>query len=79
MRVLKLAIPAAVLCGFIAICTTTTFGKPAYAAKEKKQCTFCHSKNEAANKEAMTKNLTDAGKYYASHDHSLVGYEEKKK
>lgn len=45
--------------------------KPEYTKKEKKGCTYCHV---AAN----SKELNDAGKYYAAHDHSLEGYEEKK-
>jgi hypothetical protein len=73
---MKLVVPAiVVLTGFL-VCTTATYGKPEYAKKEKKTCTFCHGKVEA--KEGMVKNLTDAGKYYAAHDHSLDGYIEKK-
>ena len=41
-------------------------------------CTFCHAKAEPQNKEAMQKNLTDAGKYYKDHSHSLDGYTPKK-
>ena len=29
--------------GFL-VCTTATYGKPEYAKKEKKACTFCHAK-----------------------------------
>ena len=75
MRTLKLVLPAALLgVGFL-VSTTATYGKPDYAKKEKKACTFCHGKVEG--KENMPKNLTTAGKYYQSHDHSLDGYAEK--
>jgi hypothetical protein len=74
MRKVQLAVPLLVLAGFI-FCTATSSAKPEYAKKESKTCTFCHSKVEA--KDAMPKNLTEAGKYYASHDHSLDGYKGK--
>jgi len=75
MRAMKLVVPAIiVLAGFV-VCTSATYGKQEYAKKEKKNCVFCHAKVEA--KEAMAKNLNDAGKYYAEHDHSLDGYVKK--
>jgi len=49
-------------------------GKAEYAKKESKACTFCHPAGKF-------KELTDAGKYYKEHNHSLEGYqasEEKK-
>jgi hypothetical protein len=42
-------------------------GKPEYAKKEGKGCTFCHPAGKM-------KELTDAGKYYKEHNHSLQGY-----
>lgn len=45
--------------------------KAEYTKKEKKSCTYCHTS-------AGSKELNDAGKYYAAHNHSLEGYEEKK-
>ena len=77
MRTLKLALPAAILTAGFLVCNISSYGKPAYAAKEKKQCTFCHEKSVPTDKEAMAKNLNDAGKYYAAHDHSLDGYKAK--
>jgi len=74
MRMLKLVLPAAILMGFTLIVSTASYGKPEYAKKEGKSCTFCHAKIEA--KDAMPKNLTDAGKYYAEHNHSLDGYKK---
>jgi len=77
MRALKLALPVGLLMAGFVVCTTSvSYGKQDYAKKEKKACTFCHGKVEA--KEAMPKNLTAAGKYYAEHNHSLDGYVEKK-
>lgn len=76
MRSLKVALPAILLSAGFMVFTTASYGKPEYAKKEKKSCTFCHAKVEA--KDAMPKNLTAAGKYYESHNHSLEGYTEKK-
>jgi hypothetical protein len=47
--------------------------KAEYGKKEGKPCTFCHPPGKF-------KELTDVGKYYKEHDHSLEGYkaEEKK-
>ncbi len=70
MRTLKLAVPAAVLILGLAASTTVSFGKPEYAKKEKKTCTYCHVK-------AGSKDLNEAGKYYKDHDHSLQGYTPK--
>jgi hypothetical protein len=51
--------------------------KSEYAKKEGKPCTFCHSK--MGSPEVMAKSLTDAGKYYKEHDHSLKGYKAPEK
>jgi hypothetical protein len=69
MRTLKLAIPAAVLTIGFLICTSASYGKPEYAKKEGKTCTFCHVK-------LGDKELNDAGKFYQGHDHSLDGYKK---
>ena len=42
-------------------------GKPEYAKKEGKACTFCHPAGKM-------KELTPAGQYYKDHNHSLEGY-----
>jgi hypothetical protein len=76
MRALKLVLPATFLVAGFLVCTTASYGTPEYAKKEKKSCTFCHAKMEA--KEAMPKNLNDAGTYYKTHDHKLDGYTPKK-
>jgi hypothetical protein len=72
MRALKLILPAALLMTGFLVCTTSSYGTQDYAKKEKKSCTFCHGKIEA--KDAMPKNLNDAGNYYKTHDHKLDGY-----
>jgi len=76
MRVWKLVLPAAFLMTGFLICTTASYGTQEYSKKEKKACTFCHSKIES--KEGMPKNLNDAGKYYKDHEHKLDGYAPKK-
>ena len=44
-----------------------SLGKQEYSKKEGKGCTFCHPAGKF-------KELTDAGKYYKDHNHSLEGY-----
>ena len=73
MKVVR-ALLLATLALFIA--ASLGLGKAEYAKKEGKSCTFCHPNGKV-------KELTDAGKYYKEHDHSLEGYkapasEEKK-
>jgi len=69
MRMLKLAIPAALVAAGFLICTTASYGKPEYMKKENlKSCTTCHSK--AATK--AEPNLSKIGKCYADNDHSLA-------
>jgi len=77
MSQLKWIVPAVIVLGGFMICTTASYGKAEYTKATKKTCLYCHQKNEPANKEAMSKNLTDAGKYYKDHK-SLDGYTEKK-
>ena len=74
MRAFKLAIPTALLAVGFLVCTTASYGTPEYAKKEKKGCNFCHSTVKPADKELMKKSLTEAGKYYSEHNHSLDGY-----
>jgi len=73
MRVLKLALPATIMMMGFLLCTSATYGIPEYAKKEKKACSFCHSE-AVADKAAMARNQTDAGKYYKGHNHSLDGF-----
>jgi len=69
MRLLKILFAVAVLSGALLSIATA---KPEYAKKEGKACTYCHVK-------MGQKELTDAGKYYKEHDHSLKGYKEPEK
>ncbi|MGA9056636.1 MAG: hypothetical protein WB763_09030 [Terriglobia bacterium] len=74
MRLLKVLIAISISCGFL---LTLATAKPEYAKKEGKPCTFCHVK--MGSKELMAKELTDAGKYYKDHNHSLEGYKAPEK
>jgi hypothetical protein len=62
------------LLSFLASFITFSIGmsKPEYSKKEGKSCTFCHPAGKF-------KELTDAGKYYKEHDHSLEGYKADEK
>ena len=70
---MKKIIRALTILGLVALLVSPLAkATPEYSKKEKKQCIYCHT--------AMGKpDLNEAGKYYKDHDHSLVGYEEKKK
>jgi hypothetical protein len=69
MRTLKLVIPAAIVMTGFLLCTTVTYGTPAYMKKENlKSCNSCHSK--AATKD--NPNLNDLGTCYQKNDHSLA-------
>jgi len=63
MRAMKLVLPAAILMAGFLVCTTASYGTAAYAKKEKKVCTICHTK-VVVDKTEMAKNLTDAGTEY---------------
>lgn len=71
MRRLKLVVPAAILAGGFLLCTSSVYGTPDYAKKEKKGCTTCHAKM-VSDKAEMAKNLNDTGNCYKSNDHSLA-------
>ena len=58
------------LAAFIGV--SMVMSKPEYAKKEGKACTFCHPPGKF-------KELTDAGKYYKEHNHSLEGYKADEK
>ena len=71
MHWLKLVAPAAVLIGGFLVCTSSVYGTADYAKKEKKACTYCHTKM-VAEKAEMAKNLNDTGNCYKGNDHSLA-------
>ena len=73
---LKTILPAAILLGGFLISTTASYGTAEYAKTAKKGCVFCHEKM-VGDKDAMSKNLKDAGKYYKEKK-TLDGYVEKK-
>jgi len=74
MRLIRVLIVLSVFSGCL---VSLTMAKTEYSKKEGKSCTFCHAKVEA--KDAMNNNLTDAGKYYKDHNHSLEGYKAPEK
>ena len=78
MRVLKLLIPSVILMAGFAICTSSLYGTPDYAKKEKKSCTYCHGKI-STDKAEMLKNLNSTGTCYKDHDHSLANCPAAKK
>ena len=63
MKLYLVSIALAVLSGCL-ISISTSSAKPAYAAKEHKQCIYCHIT-------AGKPDLNDVGKCYKAHDHSL--------
>ena len=78
MKAIKLMLPISVLMGGFMICTSSMYGTPEYAKKEKKSCTFCHAK-VLTEKAEMAKNLNTAGTCYKDNDHSLAKCEAPKK
>lgn len=71
MRALKVLIPGAILAAGFIVCTSSVKATPAYAKKEGKSCTYCHSK-VSSNKEEMAKDLNTTGTCYKEGDHSLA-------
>jgi hypothetical protein len=68
--ILKIVVPSVVILGGLML-ASLSFGKTEYAKKEKKACTYCHVTQGK-------KDLNEAGKCYAEHDHSLAACEPKK-
>lgn len=77
MRTLKLVIPASVLALGFAVCASSVKATPAYAKKEGKSCTYCHSK-VSSDKTQMEKDLNTTGTCYKDNDHSLAKCAPKK-
>ncbi len=70
MKTLRVTLPAAILAAGFLVCSSASYGTPAYAKKEAKivgdgakACPYCHTM--PANK----KNLNDTGKCYAANGH----------
>ena len=81
MRFFKMVLPAALVLVPAAFLITGGLLTPTPASARRstpadnhKTCNFCHVKT--GDKDAMHKdpNLTDAGKYFKDHNHSLDGY-----
>jgi len=67
-KILKRAIPAAILAAGVWCATVTpSYAKPEYAKAEGKACTYCHVMSGKPE-------LNAGGDYYAAHNHSLKGY-----
>jgi len=64
MKVLRVSL-ALIVFGGVAL--TLVNAKAEYGKKEGKACTYCHPAGKF-------KELTDAGKYYKDHNHSMEGY-----
>jgi len=84
MRFVKLVLPALALvpAAFLIIggllAPTPGFSTAQYAKDTKKACTFCHVKPGPADAMHKDPNLTEAGKYFKEHNHSLDGYKASK-
>lgn len=74
MSRLKLVLPAAILAGGFLICTTASYGTMDYAKSTKKACGYCHTQNPPKKGDPKATEMTDAGKYFQSHNKSLDGY-----
>lgn len=68
MSKIKLILPAVIAVAGLFVSSAPSNAKPAYTAKTKKACTFCH-----VDAKAKPKELTAAGKYY-SEKKTLDGY-----
>ena len=70
MRILKLAIPAAIVISGFLLCSTASYGKMEYMKKENlKSCSGCHAKMPPTKD---SPNLNDLGTCYQKNDHSLA-------
>ena len=79
MRALKLALPAGIVMAGFLVCTTATYGTPAYMKKDVvKSCTVCHSKVGTPDSMKKDPNLNDTGTCYKANDHSLAKCNVKK-
>jgi len=72
MKGARISLLMALLVGGLTLAPTLLAGKPEYAKKEKKACTYCHVK-------LGSKDLNDVGKCYQKNKHSLEGCEPKEK
>ena len=74
-KLLNICLAGSAVAAGLWIISAPSFATVDYGKKEKLACTFCHPPGKL-------KELTDAGKYYKDHEHSMKGYvakEEQKK
>jgi hypothetical protein len=71
MHLMKLILPMTIVAAGLLICTSSIYGTPEYAKKEKQTCTHCHAK-VVGNKADMIKNLNATGTCYKDSGHSLA-------
>ena len=71
MKILKVAVPSAILLTGILLNSVQSFATPAFAKKEGQKCTACHVG-------MGKKELNDTGKCYKEHNHSLAECSTKK-
>jgi hypothetical protein len=71
MLKIKYVLPAAILLAGFVVSSTSSYAKPEFTKATKKPCTFCH-----VDAKAKPKELTEAGKYFKEHNHSLEGYQQ---
>ena len=65
MRVLKVAVPAAIVLAGLAVSTVPSFGTPAFmAATKQKSCMVCHVKSLPKADMGKDANLTPTGKCF---------------
>jgi len=64
MRILKLAVPAAIVLAGLAINTVPSYGTPAYAKAVGKPCTTCHVKVGTMADMHKDPNLNPVGKCF---------------
>jgi hypothetical protein len=71
MHSIKLAAPAIIIAAGFFICSYSVYATPEYSKKEKKACTYCHTK-VLSDKAEMAKSLNDTGTCYQENAHSLA-------
>lgn len=69
MSKIKYVVPGLILLGGLVVSTTSSYAKPEYVKTTKKACAHCH-----VDAKAKPKELTEAGKYFKDHNHSLEGF-----
>ena len=71
MNLMKIVLPTTIVGAGLLICTSSIYGTPEFAKKEKQTCTHCHAK-VSGNKADMLNNLNATGVCYKDNGHSLA-------